>query len=224
LQWYATLEDTKSHQLQEAINSMQENTRPVVEVDDQEAHSADDIPAHNQTEEPVNNHPSEYLRERCPACFGGSNWHQPDEIADAIVCIDACFTQKCQKSQGKTSSVPHDHPSTIFVPPADVADTQSHVENVQPAPPKPKEPLADGFEPGMKVSAAILDECYESFQATDSNCVKASTKFFANTGLMGLLCHHDQVLWLVNMTSASEKQYYALCLLEHLFKNIPATM
>ena len=105
-----------------------------------------------------------------------------------------------------------------------MADTQSRVENVRPAPPKPKEPVPDGFEPGMKVSAAILDECYESFQAADSNRVKASTKFFADTGLMGLLCQHDRVLWLVNMTSAGEKQYYALCLLERLFKNIPVAM
>ncbi len=24
--------------------------------------------------------PSEYLRERCPLCFGGANWKKPDEL------------------------------------------------------------------------------------------------------------------------------------------------
>ncbi|KIK14002.1 hypothetical protein PISMIDRAFT_117804 [Pisolithus microcarpus 441] len=41
---------------------------------------------------------------------------------------------------------------------------------------------------------------------------------------MAFLCHHDQVLWMVNMTSAGEKQHYALVLLKHLFDNLPATM
>ena len=101
MQWYATLEDTKNHQLQEVINSMQETTKPVIEPDAQgnvpsdnnlikfnwrleqallQVQPEDDEPARAHTEEPVNGRPSEYLRERCPACFEGSNWHQPDEI------------------------------------------------------------------------------------------------------------------------------------------------
>ena len=80
------------------------------------------------------------------------------------------------------------------------------------------------YEPGMHVPSAVLDECNNSFTAADSNHVKASTQFFANTGLMALLCHHDRVLWLVNMTSAGEKQHYVLCLLDKLFQHIPLLM
>src|SRR6266511_3605273 len=54
--------------------------------------------------------------------------------------------------------------------------------------------------------------------------MKASTQFFADTGLMAMLCRHDRVLFLANMTSAGEKQHYVLCLLEILFKHIPKTM
>jgi len=46
----------------------------------------------------------------------------------------------------------------------------------------------------------------------------------ADTGLMALICQHDHVLWLVNMTSAGEKQHYALCLLQKLFNYIPDTI
>lgn len=57
--------------------------------------------------------------------------------------------------------------------------------------------------------------------AADSNCIKASTLFFSDTGLMALLCWHDHVLWLVNMTSAGEKQHFVLCLLQKLFQHLP---
>ncbi|KAI6094190.1 hypothetical protein EV401DRAFT_2062594 [Pisolithus croceorrhizus] len=40
---------------------------------------------------------------------------------------------------------------------------------------------------------------------------------------MALLCHHDHVLWLVNMTSAGEKQHYAVVLLKYLFAHPPTT-
>ena len=39
---------------------------------------------------------------------------------------------------------------------------------------------------------------------------------------MALLCRHDNVLWLANMTSAGEKQHYALALLKRLFSELPA--
>jgi hypothetical protein len=80
------------------------------------------------------------------------------------------------------------------------------------------------FEPGMRVPAAVLDGCNDSFVAADERRIKASTLFFADTGLMALICRHDRVLWLVNMTSAGEKQHYALSLLQKLFNYIPDTM
>ena len=83
---------------------------------------------------------------------------------------------------------------------------------------------SDIIEPGMSVPASVLDECGASFIAADEKRVKASTSAFSDTGLMVLLCRHDQVLWLVNMTSAGEKQYYALALLNCLFKHLPKEM
>ncbi|KAJ7788819.1 hypothetical protein B0H14DRAFT_2397999 [Mycena olivaceomarginata] len=38
---------------------------------------------------------------------------------------------------------------------------------------------------------------------------------------MAILCRHDRVPWLVNMRTPSEKQYYALALLEMLFQHLP---
>ncbi|KAI6096011.1 hypothetical protein F5141DRAFT_1191143 [Pisolithus sp. B1] len=68
---------------------------------------------------------------------------------------------------------------------------------------------------GMRVPMSVLDGCGDSFHQAPT--------FFADTGLMALLCHHDHVLWLVNMTSAGEKQHYALVLLKYLFEHLPTT-
>lgn len=52
-------------------------------------------------------------------------------------------------------------------------------------------------------------------------CIQASTRFFSDTGLMALLCRHDRVIHLVNMTSAGEKHHYALALIKALFSQLP---
>ncbi|KAF9518714.1 hypothetical protein BS47DRAFT_1277968, partial [Hydnum rufescens UP504] len=39
---------------------------------------------------------------------------------------------------------------------------------------------------------------------------------------MAAICHHDRVLQLVNMTTAGEKQYYAIALLSSLFDELPS--
>ena len=61
----------------------------------------------------------------------------------------------------------------------------------------------------------LLDD---SFTAAEESCEKASTKFFEVTGLM--TCH-VQVLWMVNMKSAGEKQAYVLALVEMFFQHVP---
>ena len=76
---------------------------------------------------------------------------------------------------------------------------------------------------GMALTEDVLDECESSFKAADERRVKANTSFFLDTGLMALLCRHDNVLWLVKMTSAGEKQHYALALLRRLFRELPLT-
>ncbi|KIJ32650.1 hypothetical protein M422DRAFT_184280 [Sphaerobolus stellatus SS14] len=36
-----------------------------------------------------------------------------------------------------------------------------------------------------------------------------------------MLCRHDRLLWVVNLTSAGEKQFYVYALLERLFQELP---
>ena len=83
---------------------------------------------------------------------------------------------------------------------------------------------ADGYEAGMRVPTSVLNGCNDSFAAADEKREKASTRFFADTGLMALLCRHDRPLWTTNMTSAGEKQHYVLALLQRLFEHLPGHM
>ncbi|KZV81542.1 hypothetical protein EXIGLDRAFT_583271, partial [Exidia glandulosa HHB12029] len=67
-----------------------------------------------------------------------------------------------------------------------------------------------------------LDECGNSFIAAQEKVTKASKNYYADTGLMALLCRHDRVLYLVNMTTPGERQHYALALLRRLMRELPS--
>lgn len=92
-------------------------------------------------------------------------------------------------------------------------------------PAKPKAPNADdAMEPGMALPTSVLDECGNSFIAADEKREKASTQFFADTGIMSLLCRHDRCLFAVNMTHSGERQHYALTLIKMFFRHVPANV
>jgi hypothetical protein len=149
---------------------------------------------------------------------------------DLIVCIDACFTQK--RSHSARNDVTQDPPNptqTIFIPEVDVKAMEARVEEHRGANRCRKRSQrqasqGDGYENNMKIPTSVLDACGDSFVAADEKREKASTRYFADTGLMAMLCHHDRVLWLVNMKSAGEKQHYALALIQRLFNHLPLDM
>jgi hypothetical protein len=117
------------------------------------------------------------------------------------------------------------HPS-IFLTESEVHSMENYVNQHRAARPAniSQGSCHDGYEGPLKVPASVLDGCSESFTAADERRQKASTQFFSDTGLMAILCRHDRPLWLANMTSAGEKQFYALALIKKLFENIPLTV
>ncbi|KAJ3716253.1 hypothetical protein DFJ43DRAFT_1006930 [Lentinula guzmanii] len=161
--------------------------------------------------------PSEYLRERCPVCFGGKT-----KFKDGVlVCLDACFTQK---HNHQTRDPFYEHPHTSFIPTDQVEVWKNRVESMQSpaaAPATSQADLDDTVEDGLKVPASVLNACHDSFTAADGDRQKASTRFFDSTALMALMCCHDRVLWLVDMNTPGECQYFALVLIDTLFKHLP---
>ncbi|RDB15385.1 hypothetical protein Hypma_004634, partial [Hypsizygus marmoreus] len=245
LHWYSKLLDAKKLLVQSHID---EARKAIIAEDEVDSPSNDQngimklilflddeaLPAEDQKEPNSCNRPSDYLRARCPLCFGSSQCHNGDFTADVIVCLDACFTQKRRKNPRGGGRGPADiHPDTVFLSEAQVKEMEDYVAEQRPARPMNRKSKAkaddginldDGYEPSMRVPTSVLDGCQESFTAADSKRVKASTQMFSDTGVMGLLCRHDRVLWLANMTSAGERQYYALALVKQLFDHLPSTM
>ncbi|KAG1721174.1 uncharacterized protein EDB91DRAFT_1064540, partial [Suillus paluster] len=175
--------------------------------------------------------PSEYLRSHCLLYFRGNACCGADarSIPDIIVCIDACFTQKCSTNPRGASSIDPPNPTpTFFLSNDDVKAMEDFVKSCcgkrHQMRASRAEEEEDCYEEGMCVPVSVLNGCGESFIAADKKREKASTCFVTNTGLMALPCRHDCVLWLVNLTSAGEKQHYALTLLDQLFKHIPPQM
>ncbi|KAG1764398.1 hypothetical protein EV702DRAFT_1182598 [Suillus placidus] len=177
----------------------------------------------------------DYLRSRCPLCFGGNDWRNGARdslpMPDVIFCIDACFTQKRSANpRGAAGSDPPNPTPSFFLPTDDVKAMEDFVERCRrdrrQARTSRAEPDEDGYEEGMRIPVSVLNGCGDSFIAADEKREKASTRFFTDTGLMALVCRHDRVLWIANLTSAGEKQHYhyALALLDRLFKHIPPQM
>ena len=141
-----------------------------------------------------------------------------------ICCLDACFTQKRRHGAQDPELI---HPETVFISAKEVDAVEQSV-NAQRGPnhrfQKKPSHIAGNYEHQIKVPDSILDECEQSFLAADEKRQKASTQFFSDTGLMALLCRHDRVLWLVNMTSPGERQHYVLALLYRLFRHLPSSM
>ncbi|EIN05045.1 hypothetical protein PUNSTDRAFT_138226 [Punctularia strigosozonata HHB-11173 SS5] len=187
--------------------------------------------------------PGRYLQSRCILCFGGKTGHDPSATVDVIACLDACFTQKRRSGLRDPQ---HIHPSSVFLSDAEVADMEATVERLRPSRPRPKQTLelpsdssphsrkgkrkkteteveTDKCEGPLRVPNSVLDGCEASFKAADEEREKASTKFFDDTGLMAIMCRHDCVLWLANITTAGERQHYALALLHKYFQHIPTS-
>ncbi|KAJ7765044.1 hypothetical protein DFH07DRAFT_955881 [Mycena maculata] len=148
--------------------------------------------------------PSDYLISRCPACFGGLV-HDRTADVDIHVCANACFMQK-RRWKGSRWDPPRSHPRTVFIPEPTANKMSVYVEEVRP--PTARAPA----------KRACQDEAEDEYE--DVTLIK----FFDDTGLMGLLCWHNRVLWLVNMCTAGEKQYYVLVLLETLFQHLPSNI
>ncbi|KAE9388317.1 hypothetical protein BT96DRAFT_1074276, partial [Gymnopus androsaceus JB14] len=216
LQWYNTLQDRASHFIDELIDVAREERLR----EDQEEHEVPmETPAEGST--PLLR-PSEYLRARCPICFGGKSG--PSNQLNAFACIDAVFMQKNNKHASRDPL--REHPKTVFIPESEVKLWEDYVAEVRPSQESKDEHSRsarnDHYEGSLRVPNSVLDACEDSFTAADGTRQKASTQFFDSTGLMGMLCRHDRVLWLVNMTSPGERQHYVFTLVERLFNHLPS--
>ncbi|KIJ31075.1 hypothetical protein M422DRAFT_186363, partial [Sphaerobolus stellatus SS14] len=160
--------------------------------------------------------PSEHLCKCCPLCFGGV---KPDlrtsryVLAHVLVAIDANLAQKCLKP--RFIDITFAHSQTQFIPDKDVKAMEAHVEEMR------KTKAKRSLKINLRLPEDILQECQDSFTAANEEQTKSSVVVFADTGLVAMVCRHDHILWVINMTRPGEKQHYTFALLDRLFAHLP---
>ncbi|KAG2031956.1 hypothetical protein BDR03DRAFT_819369, partial [Suillus americanus] len=123
--------------------------------------------------------PSDYLRSRCPICFGLDDWRKIYDRPDIHTCIDTCFTEKCSSDQCGGGPDPPNPVRLVFLSDDEVTSMEVHVQSCR------DKPLDQGRKRKL---TSVLDGCSDSVLAADEKHEKASTKFFADTGVMAMLC------------------------------------
>ncbi|KAL1749990.1 hypothetical protein FB107DRAFT_198035, partial [Schizophyllum commune] len=132
--------------------------------------------------------PSDYLRSRCPACFGSSRRLSVENTntPDVLVAIDACFSQKHNK---QARDPVFDHPDGIMLTERELHDAQVRVQALRDSGGRKKKSAAfDAHAAGIRVPADALSNCEESFRAAQTAIAKANTGTHDVTAAMGLLC------------------------------------
>src|SRR5260221_8014051 len=185
--------------------------------------------------------PSDYLRSRCPCCFGGSAAAASGLQVDCIVSLDANFQLKqiqdydqCAAFRGQKLPGSQDPkmtlPLTIKVPCCYAEEWKCKLEEMHLGLKKCKRDEMEQHEPGdaaggqiisgLKVVASVYDACKDSFVAADEQREKASKKYFEDTGLMASVCCHGILLFNVSLWTPGEQQFYTFTLLSMLLEHL----
>ncbi|KAF9520230.1 hypothetical protein BS47DRAFT_1357705 [Hydnum rufescens UP504] len=191
--------------------------------------------------------PSIYLQSWCPLCFGSNNAEIRGLMVDSIVCIDVNFQLKRQRDldrhvgyQGETGTQdPHiTSPRMIELSQEALEAWEQKVQGIRPGRGEPRagqkhkaheaverEDLqaeeGDKVERNLNMPNSTYCACGESFIAADGDRIKALTQYFSDTGILAMLCRHDIPIFLANMWTAGEKQFYVFALLDALIKHLP---
>lgn len=150
----------------------------------------------------------------------------PSYRPHAIVCGDGCFSHCREYDKAEEDpALGNPIPRTCFLDRKEVADMQAIDEALRPPETESAQRVPgekDKKETGMKVPNSVLDLCEQAFTAADGRRAKSSKKEFQDTGLMGLVCRHDRVIYMCNMTTPGERQFYILAMIKKLFKELPS--
>ncbi|KZT28316.1 hypothetical protein NEOLEDRAFT_1058906, partial [Neolentinus lepideus HHB14362 ss-1] len=151
------------------------------------------------------------LRDRCPACFGEILYGRSFGTgSDLHVAIDLNFHQRHRRTAGDS---PKFYAAEYFISKEDVDAVGERILKA-----RKKGPRSDYR---AKVPDIAVDECEKSFEAADEAKQKTHEGRFDDTGLVALICRHDNPILLANVDTPGEQQKFAVALLEALFLSIP---
>ncbi|KAF8583808.1 hypothetical protein K439DRAFT_1347653 [Ramaria rubella] len=78
-----------------------------------------------------------------------------------------------------------------------------------------------GRRQAARVPDGSIDECEKLHHAARNRGDESTKGLFASKGLMAMVCHHDIPLFLCDITTPSEQQFYTIALIEQLAFFLP---
>ncbi|KAF7371589.1 CxC1 domain-containing protein [Mycena venus] len=151
------------------------------------------------------------LRERCPACFGLTEWGRDlvESGGDVQLGSDGCFSFRHVRSAGDGSI---GYVPTLFVPQHKVEAVAKRIKNARTNP-------RAGATP--RIPREAVEACESMFDATNEKVRRGTLKRYNASGIFSMTCRHGQVLFLVNIYTPGEQQCYIIAALEELLSMLP---
>ncbi|KAJ2911476.1 hypothetical protein MD484_g8939, partial [Candolleomyces efflorescens] len=153
---------------------------------------------------------SQYLQQKCPACFGGhkfGNKKYPFPFissfngvslrhrdSDIHVSVDGNFNHRHLREAGDS---PHLHIPEYYVSKQEVDAVGDRIDQARKRKPKARK---------VVVPDEAVDECEDGHIAGTGTNVKTSGERYDDMGNMALVCRHDIPLLLANIDSPGEQQ------------------
>jgi Kyakuja-Dileera-Zisupton transposase len=136
--------------------------------------------------------------------------------SDVIVCMDGCFQHRRFSSvRGDPEIITDDH-LRLFLPSTDLESAKNYISSRRHI----DKPSA---RQDARVPRGSLDECEKSHHAARDRGDESAKGIFASTELMAMVCHHDIPLFLCDITTPGEQQFYAIALIQRLASLLPDT-
>ncbi|KAK7064632.1 hypothetical protein R3P38DRAFT_2492092 [Favolaschia claudopus] len=155
------------------------------------------------------------LTERCPACFGLTEWGR--SLAEYVSRIggdvqggaDGCFNFLHLKSGGDG---PISYKSKYFLSKEATDAVGRRIVIAR------KNPKAN---PKSLIAKEVVAMCEESWDAANEKKKKANPERYDASGIFVMTCRHGQVIFLCNIDTPGEQQRYIVAMVEELFTMLP---
>ncbi|KIJ42325.1 hypothetical protein M422DRAFT_171213, partial [Sphaerobolus stellatus SS14] len=155
------------------------------------------------------------LRQQCPACFGRRHWGgDPETNPDVQVAIDGNFThQRYSSVEGDPEIVPLSQ-LTIWLTEGELEVARQHIQDAHDRTGKRRQ--------STRLPDGSLDQCEKAHKAARDRGDEVTTGVMASKGLMALVCKHDVPIFICDITTPGEQQFYSIALLQKLSLLLPA--
>ncbi|KAJ6553265.1 hypothetical protein B0H19DRAFT_1377852 [Mycena capillaripes] len=212
VQWSSNLRDRIERKLHTVLGASEQALLPeeardqLAEPSPPSAPSTEPSAAHSLTP----GRASRILRERCPACFGHTEWGRPlDQGGDVQLGADGCFSYRhlCSAGDGPIGYTP-----SFFIPQCDLDAVASKITQARDNP-------RTNVRPPIPQDA--IDGCEATFEAANEKAQRGDPKRYDATGIFLMTCRHGQILFFCNIYTPGEQQRYIVASLVELARQLP---